>query len=137
MICSVISCLPVVLLPRFHLREIFKAQEQYKTKSFLSQADVDILLFWHNFSIKSPENLQELWPDPASTALYTDASGKTGTQTQVQVLLHRRHPRPATDKRGHCRDELEANESKIPVTSRGNCVGTGVVAKPKRCVLAE
>ncbi len=67
----------------------------------------------------------------------TDA-GKTGTQTQV--LLHRRHPRPAGDKRGHCchyRDQLEANETKIPVASRGNCVGTGVVAKPKRCVLAE
>ncbi len=67
----------------------------------------------------------------------TAGAGKTGTQTHVQVLLHRRHPRPASDKRGHYRHELEANEAKIPVASRGNCVGTGVVAKPKRCVLAE
>ncbi len=43
----------------------------------------------------------------------TAGAGKTGTQTQVQVLLHRRHPRPAADKRGHYRDELEANEAKI------------------------
>ncbi len=72
-----ISCLPAVPLARFHLREIFNPQEQYKPKSFLSQAAVDSLLFWRNFSIKSPENLQELCPDPASTALYTDASGTT------------------------------------------------------------
>ena len=71
---AAISCLPTVPLTRFHLREIFNAQEQYKPKSFLSQAVVDSLLFWRNFSIKSPENLQELCPDPASTALYTDVS---------------------------------------------------------------
>ncbi len=57
---AAISCLPGVPLTLFHLREIFNTQEQYKPKSFLSQAAVDILLFWHNFSIKSPENLQEL-----------------------------------------------------------------------------
>ena len=73
-----ISCLPVVSLARFHLHEVFNAQEQYKPKSFLPQAAVDSLLFWRNFSLKSPENLQELWPDQASTALYTDASGTTG-----------------------------------------------------------
>ena len=42
---AVISCLPPVPLTRFHLREIFNAQEQYKPKSFLSQAAVDSLLF--------------------------------------------------------------------------------------------
>ncbi len=42
---ATISCLPAVPLARFHLREIFHAQEQYKPKSFLSQAPVDILLF--------------------------------------------------------------------------------------------
>jgi hypothetical protein len=30
------------------------------------------------FRQESPENLQELWPDQPSTALYTDASGTTG-----------------------------------------------------------
>ena len=75
---AAISCLPAVPLARFHLREVFNAQEQYKPKSFLPQAAVDSLLFWRNFSLKSPENLQELWPDQASTALYTDASGTTG-----------------------------------------------------------
>jgi hypothetical protein len=65
-------------LARFYLREVFNAQEQYKPRSFLSQAAVDNLLFWRNFSAKSPENLQELWPDQPSTALYTDASGTTG-----------------------------------------------------------
>ena len=55
---AVIPCLPVVPLARFHFREIFNAQEQYKSKSFLSQAAVDSLLFWRNF--KRPENLQEL-----------------------------------------------------------------------------
>ena len=81
---AVISCLSPVPLVRFHLHEIFNAQDQYKPKSFLSQAAVDSLLFWHNFSIKSPENLQELWPDPASTALYTDASGTTGWGSVMQ-----------------------------------------------------
>jgi hypothetical protein len=70
--------LPAVPLARFHLREVFNAQEQYKSRSFLSQAAVDNLLFWRNFSANSPENLQELWPDQPSTALYTDASGTTG-----------------------------------------------------------
>ncbi len=69
---ATISCLPDVPSPHFHLREIFNVQEQYKPKSFLSQEPVDILLFWRNFSIKSPENLQELCPDPTSTAFYTD-----------------------------------------------------------------
>ena len=55
-----ISCLSDVPLARFHLREIFNAQEQYNPKSFLSQTAVDSLLVWRNFSIKSPENLQEL-----------------------------------------------------------------------------
>ena len=74
---TVISCLSTVPLARFHLREIFNAEKQYKSKSFLSEAGVDSLLFWCNFSIKRPENLQELWSDPASTAFYTDASGTT------------------------------------------------------------
>ena len=34
----------------------------------------------------------------------TAGAGKTGTQTQV--LLHRRHPRPVADERGHWRDDL-------------------------------
>jgi hypothetical protein len=42
---SAISCLPAVPLARFHLREVFNAPEQYKPRSFLSQADVDSLLF--------------------------------------------------------------------------------------------
>ena len=75
---AAISCLPAVPLARFHLREVFNSQEQYKPRSFLSQGAVDNLLFWRNFSGKSPENLQELWPDQPSTALYTDASGTTG-----------------------------------------------------------
>ena len=90
-----ISCLSDVPLARFHLCEIFNAQEQYKSKSFLSQTTVDILFFWINFSIKSPENLQELCPDPASTVHYTDASATrsgarccslpTSPRDQVQV----------------------------------------------------
>ena len=75
---AAISCLPAVPLARFHLREVFNSQEQYKPRSFLSQGAVDNLLFWRNFSGKSPENLQELWPDQPSTALYPDASGTTG-----------------------------------------------------------
>jgi hypothetical protein len=75
---TAISWLPAVPLVRFHLREVFNAQEQYKPRCFLSQAAVDNLLFWRNFSAKSPENLQELWPDQPSTALYTDVSGTTG-----------------------------------------------------------
>ncbi len=75
---AVISCLPAVPLARFHLREVFNAQEQYKPRSFLSQKSVDNLLFCRNFSAKIPENLQELWPDQPSTVLYTDASGTTG-----------------------------------------------------------
>ncbi len=74
---AAISWLPAVPLPRFHLRGVFNSQEQYKTSSFLSQGAVDNLLFWRNFSGKSPENLQEL-SDLPSTALYTDASGTTG-----------------------------------------------------------
>jgi hypothetical protein len=73
-----ISCLPAVPLAPFHLREVFNSQEQYKPSSFLSQGVVDNLLFWRNFSSKSPENLQEIWPDQPSTAIYTDASGTTG-----------------------------------------------------------
>jgi hypothetical protein len=42
---GVISCLVAVPLTRFHLREVFNAQEQYKSRSFLSQAAVDSLLF--------------------------------------------------------------------------------------------
>jgi hypothetical protein len=75
---AAISCLPAVPLARFHLREVFNAQEQYKSRSCLSQATVDNLFFWRNFSDNIPENLQELWPDQPSTALYTDASGTTG-----------------------------------------------------------
>jgi hypothetical protein len=54
---AAISCLPAVPLARFYLREVFNAQEQYKPRSFLSQAAVENLLFWRNFSAKSPENL--------------------------------------------------------------------------------
>jgi hypothetical protein len=75
---AAISCLSAVPVARFHLREVFNAQEQYNPRSFLSQVAVDNLLFWRNFSAKSPENLQELWSDQPSTALYTDASGTTG-----------------------------------------------------------
>jgi hypothetical protein len=75
---AAISCLPAVPLARFHLREVFKSQEQYKPRSFLSQGAVDNLLLWRNFSGKSPENLQDLWQDQSSTVLYTDASGTTG-----------------------------------------------------------
>ncbi len=57
---AAISCLLTVSLAYFHLREVFNAQEQYKPKSFLPQAAVYNLLFWHNFGLKSPENLQEL-----------------------------------------------------------------------------
>jgi hypothetical protein len=67
-----------VPLARFHLREVFNAEEQYKPRSFLSQAAVDNLLFLRNVSVKSPENLQELWSDQPSTVLYTDTSGTTG-----------------------------------------------------------
>ncbi len=42
---AAISCLPAVPLARFHLREVFNAQEQYKSRSFLSQEAVDNLLF--------------------------------------------------------------------------------------------
>jgi hypothetical protein len=49
-----------------------------QAKIFPLSAAVDSLLFWRNFSAKSPENLQKLWPDQPSTALYTDASGTTG-----------------------------------------------------------
>ena len=42
---AVIFCFPSVPLVRFHLREVFNAQEQYKSRSFLSQAVVDNLLF--------------------------------------------------------------------------------------------
>jgi hypothetical protein len=52
--------------------------EQYKPRSFLSQAAVDNLLFCRNFSAKRPENLQELWPDQPSTALYTDDRSPPG-----------------------------------------------------------
>ncbi len=75
---AAISCLPAVPLARFHLREVFNLEDQYKPWSFLLQEAVDNLLFWRNFSGKSPENLQELCPDHPSTALYTDASGTTG-----------------------------------------------------------
>ena len=42
---AAILCLPTVPLARFHLREIFNAQDQYMTKSFPSQAAVDNLFF--------------------------------------------------------------------------------------------
>ena len=42
---AAISCLPAVPLARFHLREVFNSQEQYKPRSFLSQGAVDNLLF--------------------------------------------------------------------------------------------
>ncbi len=54
---ATISCFPAVPLARFHLREVFNTQDQYKSRSFLSQAAVDNLLFWSNYSAKSPENL--------------------------------------------------------------------------------
>jgi hypothetical protein len=72
---TVISYLPTVSMDRFHLREVFNAQEQYNPRSFLSQVAVDNLLFWSNFGFKSPENLQELCPDQPSTTFYTDAIG--------------------------------------------------------------
>jgi hypothetical protein len=69
--------LSAVPLARFHLREVFNAQEQYKPRSFLFQAAVDNLLF---FSAKSPrESARALTRSgQPSTALYTDASGTTG-----------------------------------------------------------
>ncbi len=79
-----ISCLPVVPMSRFHLREVFNAQEQYKPRSFLPQPAVNNLLIWRNFGLKSPENLQELWPDQPSTVLYTDASGTTGWDSVLE-----------------------------------------------------
>ena len=57
---AAISFLPAVPLAHFHLREVFNVQEQYKPRSFLHQTAVDNLVFWRNFGLKSPENLQEL-----------------------------------------------------------------------------
>jgi hypothetical protein len=59
----------------FISQKSFNTQAEYNPRSFLSQAAFDNLLFWRNFSDKSPENLQKLWPDQPSTAPYTDASG--------------------------------------------------------------
>ena len=84
-ICGCLHFMSVICsLMCFHLREIFNTQDQYKPKSFLSQVVVDNLFFWRNFSIKSPENLQELWSDHTSTALYTTASGTTGCGSELQ-----------------------------------------------------
>jgi hypothetical protein len=55
-----ISYLSTVQKARFHLREVFKTQDQYMPRSFLCQTVVDNLFFRRNFGIKSPENLQEL-----------------------------------------------------------------------------
>ena len=75
---AVILCLSAVSLTRFHFREVFNAQEQYKARSFLYQEVIDNLLFWRNFGLKSTENMQEiLSPDQPSTALYTDTSDTT------------------------------------------------------------
>jgi hypothetical protein len=74
---AAISCLPSVPLARFHLREVFNSQKQYKPRSFLL-----IRLLPQQSS--GPENLQELWPDQASTALYTDTSGITGWDSMLQ-----------------------------------------------------
>ena len=62
---AAISCLPTVPLARIHLREVFNAQEcsTNRNPSCRKPLAVDNLLFWRNFSLKSPENLQELWPD--------------------------------------------------------------------------
>ena len=79
-----ISYLSAVPMTRFHLREVFNTQEQYKSRSFLHQAAVDNLLFWRNFGLKSPENLQELWPDQPSTSLYTDALDTTGWDSVLE-----------------------------------------------------
>ncbi len=77
---AAISCWPAVPLARFHLREVFNAQEQYKPRSFfpLSSSCRQPALLAQLFRQESPENLQELWPDQPSTALYNDASGTTG-----------------------------------------------------------
>jgi hypothetical protein len=57
---AVVSYLTAVPLPHFHPREVFNVQDHYNPRSFLSQASVDNLLFWCNFGLKRPENLQEL-----------------------------------------------------------------------------
>ncbi len=100
---AVISCLSAFPLAHFHLREVFNTQEQYKPRSFLSQAVVDNLLFHdllqnveslrgHTVKLYQDNQTDCLWSAPQNVIQVTKLGGcviaTTGPRHVVLATAH-------------------------------------------------
>jgi len=75
---------------RLRLRSIFNAQEEWFPSSTLSRAALRDLQWWSTFSSKHPGNGALIWPPLPTRAMYTDASGRTGFRSVLDVPLEAR-----------------------------------------------
>ena len=85
-----VSSLSAIPLAMFHLRSLYSCQERFRPRSFLTQQAIDDLKFWRNMTPGHPDNFNVIWPETATTALSTDASGTTGFGSVLEVPLQAR-----------------------------------------------
>jgi hypothetical protein len=87
---TAVSCMEAVPQARLRLRSIFDAQEEWFPSSTLSRAALRDLQWWSTFSSKHPGNGALIWPPLPTRAMYTDASGRTGFGSVLDVPLEAR-----------------------------------------------
>ena len=82
---TAVSCMDAVPQARLRLRSLFDAQEEWAFTSTLSRASLRDLQWWSTFSTAHPGNGKLIWPPPPTRAMYTDASGRTGFGSVLDV----------------------------------------------------
>lgn len=82
---TAISCMIAIPQARLRLRSLHDAQEEWRPRSVLRRAQLRDLRWWAEMSMDSPANGALLWPPPASVSMWTDASGRTGFGSVLEV----------------------------------------------------
>jgi len=87
---TTVSCMDAVPQARLRLRSIFDAQEEWFPSSTLSRAAPRDLQWWSTFNSKHLGNGTLICPSLPTCAMYTDASGRTGFGSVLDVPLEAR-----------------------------------------------
>ena len=82
---TAISCMQAIPQARLRLRSLFDVQEQWRPVSVLKRAQVRDLVWWQNLNLEHPANGSILWPPAPTVGMYTDASGKTGFGSVLDI----------------------------------------------------
>ena len=100
---TTVSYMDAVPQARLRLRFLFDAQEEWALTSTLSRASLRDLQWWSTFIAAHPGNGKLIWQSAPNRAMYTDASGRMGFGSVLDV--------PNEAKRTHdsfwASDELE------------------------------